>query len=61
MNVGQCHCPEPQEGERIWCARHGVAKTAHWQLLCRTKPAYFKAWEEGLCQEAWKRRKTSMT
>lgn len=28
------------------CPRHGIKKTAHWVLLCRTRDAYFRAWEE---------------
>ncbi len=48
MNMGRCRdCPVPPEGERFWCQRHGVWKTAHHRELCRTKPSYFAAWERG--------------
>ncbi len=30
-----------------WCERHHVKKTADWIQLCKTRPAYFAAWEEG--------------
>ncbi len=30
-----------------WCERHRVRKTADWVRLCKTRPDYFAAWEQG--------------
>ena len=38
------HCTCSQAG---WCERHQCHKTAHWHRLCRTRPQYFRLWEQG--------------
>ena len=30
-----------------WCRRHRCGKTEHLRQLCRTRPDYFRLWEEG--------------
>ncbi len=42
MNTTGCTCTEPG-----YCSRHGVHKDAHYHMLCRTNPDYFRAWENG--------------
>lgn len=43
-----CQCEGPQDGAITFaCARHGIEKTAHWHSLCKNRPDYFQAWEEG--------------
>jgi hypothetical protein len=44
MNTLICHTCGAQAG---WCEKHGLHKTLHWVQLCRTKPAYRRAWDEG--------------
>lgn len=39
-----CECDIQGGG---WCERHDCRKTPHWVKLCRTRPDYFRAWEEG--------------
>jgi orotate phosphoribosyltransferase len=43
--MSECQCPI--DGYPRLCGRHGIVKTAHWRMLCQTKPAYFALWEEG--------------
>lgn len=43
-----CECTFTGDGKTSWCPRHKCAKTSHWQMLCRTQPAYFELWEKGL-------------
>ena len=31
----------------FWCESHQCWKTHHWRDLCKNKPAYRRAWEEG--------------
>ena len=38
-----CECDIPDGG---YCQRHDVQKTAHWVMLCRTRPEYFRLWED---------------
>lgn len=42
-SVNECECTGPG-----WCERHSVRKSAHWVELCRTRPDYFAAWENGV-------------
>jgi hypothetical protein len=39
-----CVCDIPNGG---YCKRHGIQKSAHWVVLCTTRPKYFQAWEDG--------------
>jgi len=39
-----CECNIPDGG---YCARHDMMKSAHWVMLCRTKPRYWDAWCAG--------------
>ena len=39
-----CECDIPDGG---FCERHGVNKPPHFVKLCRTKKAYWLAWEQG--------------
>ena len=41
----QCECSIPDGG---YCNRHHIEKTAHFVLLCHTRPEYFQAWELGI-------------
>lgn len=38
----ECDCPAPG-----FCPRHKCDKHSWWWTLCRTRPDYFMAWEEG--------------
>ena len=40
-----CQCNS--NATTIWCERHHVQKSVHWQHLCATSEEYFQAWEEG--------------
>ena len=43
----RCECTIPP-GKRVgWCPHHKVYKTANWIRLCKTRPGYRKAWDEG--------------
>lgn len=38
----KCSCDGPG-----YCTRHGIFKTGHWHLLCRTRDEYRNSWDEG--------------
>jgi len=38
-----CECPAAG-----WCARHGMFKTDYYHSICRTVPAYFNQYEQGI-------------
>ncbi|MCA9046463.1 MAG: hypothetical protein KDA69_19205, partial [Planctomycetaceae bacterium] len=42
MNDERCQCEQPG-----WCERHGCSKPPHFHKLCRTRPDYFRLWEQG--------------
>lgn len=43
-----CECSGPEPGKRtFWCHRHQRKKTRRLRELCRTRPDYFRLWEEG--------------
>jgi hypothetical protein len=42
-----CSCPDDGSTETRRCERHDCIKPAHFRKLCRTRPDYFQAWEEG--------------
>ena len=42
QTVTKCECKGPGH-----CDRHQCGKTAHFHEMCRTRPDYFRLWEQG--------------
>lgn len=43
-----CTCVIP-EGSRLgWCEKHQCKKTAHWVMLCQTRPEYRDLWNRSV-------------
>lgn len=42
-----CTCQHASDGNRVWCERHQIWKTAHWVQLCQTRPEYRALWDAG--------------
>lgn len=46
--MANCVCGQlPPETRTVWCPNHKTLKTLHWSELCRTRPAYRAAWDNG--------------